>query len=112
MPMDASPPAAPPGVEVTGPGVPGTERVLTTEALAFIADLQRRFGPLRLDLLQRRHERQAALDAGQRLDFLASTHEVREAAWTVSPAPADFDDRRGEAAGPAGPKKTIHPLHP
>ena len=44
MPMDASPPAAPPGVEVTGPAVPGSERVLTTEALAFVADLQRPFG--------------------------------------------------------------------
>ena len=36
--------AVPPGVEVTGPAVPGSERVLTQEALAFIADLQRRFG--------------------------------------------------------------------
>src|SRR5687767_15707484 len=111
MPMDASPPAAPPGVEVTGPGVPGTERVLTTEALAFVADLQRRFGPLRLDLLHRRHERQAALDAGQRLDFLASTHEIREAAWTVAPAPADFDDRRVEITGPAEPKMMINALN-
>jgi len=111
MPMDASPPAAPPGVEVTGPAVPGSERVLTTEALAFIADLQRRFGPLRVDLLHRRHERQAALDAGQRPDFLASTHEIREAAWTVAPAPADFDDRRVEITGPAEPKMMINALN-
>ena len=27
--------------------MPGSERVLTTQALAFVADLQRRFGPLR-----------------------------------------------------------------
>ncbi len=111
MAMDASPPAAPPGVEVTGPAVPGSELVLTTEALAFIADLQRRFGPLRLDLLHRRQERQAALDAGQRPDFLASTHEIREAAWTVAPAPADFDDRRVEITGPAEPKMMINALN-
>jgi malate synthase len=105
------PPAAPPGVEVTGPAVPGSDRVLTSEALAFIADLQRRFGPLRLDLLHRRHERQAALDSGQPLDFLASTHEIREAAWTVAPAPADFDDRRVEITGPAEPKMMINALN-
>ena len=32
------------GVVVTGPPVPGSDRVLTDDALAFIADLQRRFG--------------------------------------------------------------------
>ena len=54
-------PGTPPGVVVTGPAVPGSERVLTTEALAFIADLQRRSaaasGPAASP-----HERQAALD--------------------------------------------------
>jgi malate synthase len=99
------------GVEVTGPTVPGSERVLTPEALAFVADLQRRFGPLRHDLLMRRQQRQAALDAGERPDFLASTHEIREAAWTVAPAPADFDDRRVEITGPAEPKMMINALN-
>ena len=77
MPPGLAPLATPPGVEVTGPAVPGADRVLTHEALAFIADLQRRFAPLRLDLLHQRHERQAALNAGEALDFLASTHEIR-----------------------------------
>ena len=58
---DVKPPA---GVEVTGPAVPGAERILTPEALAFVADLQRRFGAFRLDVLERRKERQAELDAG------------------------------------------------
>jgi malate synthase len=106
-----TPLAMPRGVEVTGPTVPGADRVLTREALAFVADLQRRFAPLRLDLLHQRHERQAALDAGERLDFLASTHEIRDAAWTVAPAPADFDDRRVEITGPAEPKMMINALN-
>ncbi len=38
------PTALPDGVEVTGPAVPGSDRILTPEALAFVADLQRRFG--------------------------------------------------------------------
>lgn len=99
------------GVVVTGPPVPGAERVLTDEALAFVADLQRRFGPLRLDLLQRREEREAELLAGEWLDFLAGTREIREAAWTVAPAPADFDDRRVEITGPAEPKMMINALN-
>ena len=52
------------GVELRRGPVPGSDRVLTEEALAFLADLQRRFGPLRLELLERRQERQAELDAG------------------------------------------------
>ncbi len=103
--------ATPPGVEITGSAVPGSERVLTPDALAFVADLQRRFGPLRVDLLERRKERQAALDAGERPDFLASTHEIRESAWTVAPAPSDFDDRRVEITGPAEPKMMINALN-
>ena len=75
---------APPGVVVTGPPVEGDERILTDDALAFIADLQRRFGQVRLDLLHRRHERQAELDAGGRLDFPAGTREIRDADWTVA----------------------------
>ena len=41
----------PPGVELRRGDVPGAERILTHDALAFVADLQRRFGPVRLDLL-------------------------------------------------------------
>ena len=101
-----------PGVEVTGPPVPGAERVLTDEALAFVADLQRRFGPLRIDLLQRRHERAGAIRSGaDRLDFLPATGEVRAAEWTVAPAPADLDDRRVEITGPAEPKMMINALN-
>ena len=100
-----------PGVVVTGPPVPGAERVLTDEALAFVADLQRRYGASRLDLMHRREEREADLLAGGTLDFLPGTREIREADWTVAPAPADFDDRRVEITGPAEPKMMINALN-
>jgi malate synthase len=99
------------GIVVTGPPTPSSRRVLTPEALDFVAELQRRFGPVRLDLLRRRQERQAELDAGQPLEFLAGTREVREADWQVAPAPADFDDRRVEITGPAEPKMMINALN-
>jgi malate synthase len=89
-----------PGVDVTGGAVPGSDRILTDDALAFVADLQRRFGPLREDLLERRHERDKAIRAGgQRLNFLRA------------PAPADLDDRRVEITGPAEPKMMINALN-
>jgi len=101
----------PAGVVVTGASVPGSEWVLTEDALEFVADLQRRFGPVRLDLLRRREERQAEFDAGVRPDFLVATREVRESDWTVAPAPADLDDRRVEITGPAEPKMMINALN-
>jgi malate synthase len=101
----------PPGVEVRRGPVEGSERVLTDDALAFVADLQRRFGPVRLELLHRREERQAELDAGIRPDFLPGTREVREADWTVAPTPADLDDRRVEITGPAEAKMMINALN-
>ena len=102
---------APSGVTIRGAAVPGADRVLTDAALAFVADLQRRFGPGRLDLLSRREERQAELDAGVLPDFLAGTRDVREGDWQVAPAPADLDDRRVEITGPAEPKMMINALN-
>jgi len=99
------------GVEVRRGAVPGSDRVLTEDALAFVAELQRRFGSLRLELLHRREERQRELDAGVRPDFLAATREIREADWTVGPAPADLDDRRVEITGPAEAKMMINALN-
>jgi malate synthase len=98
-------------IEVTGPLVPGTDRVLTPAALEFIADLQTRFGQSRLDLLGRRVERQAEIDAGGTLQFSPATRHVREAEWTVAPAPPDLDDRRVEITGPAEPKMMINALN-
>jgi malate synthase len=101
-----------PGVEVTGGPVPGSDRILTDDALAFVADLQRRFKPLREDLLERRHARDKAIRAGgRRLGFLPETAEVRDADWSVAPAPADLDDRRVEITGPAEPKMMINALN-
>ena len=99
------------GIEVRRGPVPGSERVLTEPALAFVADLQRRFGPVRRELLRQREERQVELDAGVAPDFLRSTAEIRAAAWTVAPAPADLDDRRVEITGPAEPKMMINALN-
>ena len=101
----------PRGVELAGPVTPACERVLTPEALAFLADLQRAFGSEREALLQRRHERQARLDAGELPDFLPETKGIREGEWQVSPPPPALLDRRCEITGPVERKMMINALN-
>ena len=102
---------ADPAIVVENIDVPGAAEILTPDALAFVADLQRRFSHERISLLEARHERQKELDAGVLPDFLAGTADVRSADWRVAPAPADLDDRRVEITGPAEPKMMINALN-
>jgi malate synthase len=92
---------------VEGPGA----EILTPEALAFVAALQREFGGERSRLLAARVERQAELDGGALPDFLPETREVRESDWQVAPAPADLQDRRVEITGPVDRKMVINALN-
>ena len=84
---------------------------MSDEALTFVDDLARRFGPRRRELLAARAARQTRLDAGERPGFLAETSDVRAADWRVPPAPADLNDRRVEITGPAEPKMMINALN-
>ncbi|MBI5549784.1 MAG: malate synthase A, partial [Deltaproteobacteria bacterium] len=105
------PSALVPGVELRGPFPSGAERVLTAEAVAFVADLVRRFGWRIEELLQERTERQKRWDAGWRPSFPADTRHIRETAWTVAPLPADLLDRRVEITGPVERKMIINALN-
>jgi malate synthase len=96
---------------VVGHDVPGADRVLTADALEFLARLHREFEPRRQEVLAARRQRQAQVDSGSSLDFLAGTASVREGDWSVAPAPADLDDRRVEITGPAEAKMTINALN-
>jgi len=87
------------------------EGILSDDALAFVADLHRRFDGRRLDLLEARKKRLERLRAGESPDFLAETAEVRDADWRVAPAPADLQDRRVEITGPAERKMMINALN-
>jgi malate synthase len=102
---------ADPTIVVENIDVLGANEILTPDALAFVADLQRRFGRVRIELLEARHERQKELDAGVLPDFLPATADVRAADWRVAPAPQDLDDRRVEITGPAEPKMMINALN-
>ena len=106
-----TPLSLPRGVELAGPVTPACERVLTPEALAFLAELQREFGGERELLLAQRIERQARIDAGELPDFLPETAAIREGDWQVSPPPAALLDRRCEITGPVERKMMINALN-
>ena len=89
----------------------GDDDVLTPEARDFVTRLHRELNPTRLELLQRRRERQEALDAGELPDFLPQTQGVRDGDWRVARAPDDLQDRRCEITGPVDRKMMINALN-
>src|SRR6476660_7863508 len=100
-----------PGIVVSGPVTAAYAEVLTPEALAFAARLQRAFGGRREELLGHRADRQAQLDAGRLPDFLPETRAIRDADWTCAPVLPDIEDRRVEITGPVDRKMIINALN-
>ncbi|MFE7773307.1 malate synthase A [Streptomyces sp. NPDC057445] len=107
-----SAPAPSPLAIVEAEPLPRQEEVLSDAALAFVAELHRRFTPRRDDLLARRAERRAEIARTSTLDFLPETAQIREDdSWKVAPAPAALNDRRVEITGPTDRKMTINALN-
>ncbi|TXS28137.1 malate synthase A [Streptomyces sp. gb1(2016)] len=107
-----SAPAPSPLAIVDAEPLPRQGEVLTDAALAFVAELHRRFTPRRDELLARRGERRAEIARTSTLDFLPETEAIRvDDTWKVAPAPAALDDRRVEITGPTDRKMTINALN-
>ncbi|UPG90483.1 malate synthase A [Luteibacter aegosomaticola] len=85
--------------------------VLTPAALAFVADLHRRFDSRRLALLAERTARQLRYDAGELPDFRTDTQAIRDGEWKVGDIPAVLQDRRVEITGPVERKMIINALN-
>ncbi len=99
------------GVQVLGAAVERGDEILTPDALAFVARLQRAFGARRDELLERRKQRRAEAARTGKLDFLPETKEIREGDWKVAPTPADIQDRRVEITGPTDRKMSVNALN-
>src|SRR4051794_41469440 len=91
------------GIEVRGATHDRFDEILTPSALGFVAALHREFDARRRELLARRADRQAELDAGGTLDFLTGTADVREGDWRGGPAPAPPGRPPGEDTWPPPP---------
>ncbi len=99
------------GIEISAEVTPEFAEILTPEAMSFVATLARTFEARREELLAKREQRQAELDAGKKPDFLAETAHIRQGTWTVAPIPADLQDRRVEITGPVERKMVINALN-
>jgi malate synthase len=95
---------------VIGPRTHESERVLTTDALAFLGRLHAEFEGRRRELLARRAERWSELQSG-RTSLAFATSGPALGSWRVAPAPRDLDDRRVEITGPAERKMMINALN-
>ncbi|WP_126979532.1 malate synthase A [Frigidibacter oleivorans] len=90
---------------------PEADRVLTADALTFLAELQGRFG-LRLNaLMVARRRRQERIDRGELPDYLPETKEIRQGIWEAAPVPPVLRDRRVEITGPVDRKMMINALN-
>ena len=99
-------------VQITGPGGDRYDEILTPEAVALVAELQRELGPRRAELLRARAQRQQELSGGGTLGFLDGTRAVREdRSWRVAPPAPGLVDRRVEITGPTDRKMTVNALN-
>ena len=99
------------GIEMNGPAVPGLDDILTDEACAFVAMLERRFGDERRRLLEARAAFQARIDAGENPAFRPDTEAIRAGDWAIAGTPTDLADRRVEITGPVDRKMIINALN-
>jgi malate synthase len=86
-------------------------KVLTPDAVGFVAALNRAFESERLRLLARREARTRQFRKGAMPDFLAETAAIRQGDWQVAPLPRDLLDRRVEITGPTDRKMMINALN-
>ena len=87
------------------------DEVLTPDALLFLADLERRFGPQRRMLLDNRTLQQERFDDGEMPTQPVETAHVRNSMWEVDPCPEALKDRRVEITGPVDRKMMINALN-
>lgn len=83
------------------------KRILTQDALQFVARLHKEFNPARINCLEYRVEVQREIDAGKAPEFLEETKHIRDADWICSPPPSDIAQRKVEITGPAGDRKMM-----
>ncbi len=87
------------------------DEILTPDALLFLADLERRFGPQRRILLENRKLQQGRFDDGELPTQPLETSHIRNGSWEVDPCPPALQDRRVEITGPVDRKMMINALN-
>lgn len=96
------------GIDLQGFVSDNSKSLLTSDALAFIAMLHRKFSSKREELLRFRKHIQEDINNGKMPDFLEETAYIRnDLQWNVVPPPKDLEKRWVEITGPAGDRKMV-----
>lgn len=87
-------------------------KILTDDAVKFLAALHRTFESTRQSLLKARESVQKQFDNGGKLDFPPETAGVRaERSWVCAPPAPGLEDRRVEITGPTDRKMVVNALN-
>ncbi len=99
-------------LSIQGKLLPRFDEILTADALDFVADLTRRFGARRAEMLQARADRYATGSPGRQLAFREDTAKIRhDPSWRVASPGPGLADRRCEMTGPTNRKMVINALN-
>ena len=96
------------GVQITGEFKPEYAQVLSYEALAFLADIHRRFNYTRKQVLDKRQQIQGSINTGKPIGYPEHNHEKD---WKVAQVPHDLQMRHVEITGPTDRKMVINALN-
>lgn len=101
----------PEGVEIRGKYDEEFGRILSKDAVQFVADLQREFKSDIGYAMELRKEAQMRYNGGDLPGFDEATEHVRDGDWVCAAVPAAVADRRVEITGPVDRKMIINALN-
>lgn len=102
---------APNGVEIRGRYGTAFAKILTREALHFVAELQREFRGQIEHAFECRREAQRRDNAGELTGFDPAAKLVRDGDCVCSPPPPSMADRKVEVTGPVDRKMVFNALN-
>ncbi|XP_021681023.2 malate synthase, glyoxysomal [Hevea brasiliensis] len=102
---------APEGVDIRGRYDEEFAKILTRDALQFVADLQREFRNRIKYAMECRREAKRRYNEGALPGFDPATRYIREGDWTCAPVPPAVADRKVEITGPVERKMIINALN-
>ncbi|XVE54541.1 hypothetical protein DITRI_Ditri03aG0090000 [Diplodiscus trichospermus] len=101
----------PEGVDIRGRFDEEFAKILTKDALQFVADLQKEFRNHIKYAMECRKEVKRRYNEGALPGFDPATRYIREGQWTCAPVPPAVADRRVEITGPVERKMIINALN-
>lgn len=102
---------APEGVDIRGRYDEEFAKILTRDALQFVADLQRQFRNRIKYAMECRREAKRRYNEGALPGFDPATKYIREGNWTCAAVPPAVADRKVEITGPVERKMIINALN-